>query len=81
MCGITCPRMALLARSGDAPTMFELLDGARKCGAYTEDAHIGEIRGLIYALFVQYVDDQTRARGPDPAVRAQAGATMVVCRP
>ncbi|MFB8310291.1 C39 family peptidase [Streptomyces sp. NPDC055961] len=57
MCGIACLRMALLARTGNAPTMFELLDGARKYGAYTEDADTGEIRGLIYAPFVQYVRD------------------------
>lgn len=57
MCGIACLRMALLARTGDAPTMFELLDGARKYGAYTEDPDTGTIRGLIYAPFVQYVLD------------------------
>ncbi|WP_434600125.1 C39 family peptidase [Streptomyces sp. A5-4] len=57
MCGIACLRMALLARTGDAPTMFELLDGARKYGAYTEDPDTGAIRGLIYAPFVQYVLD------------------------
>ena len=49
MRGIACLRMALLARTGEAPTMFELLDGARKFGAYTEDPDIGVIRGLIYA--------------------------------
>ena len=57
MCGIACLRMALLARTSDAPTMFQLLDGARKYGAYTEDAETGSIRGLIYAPFVQYVQD------------------------
>ncbi|MFF3359599.1 peptidase [Streptomyces sp. NPDC002917] len=57
MCGIACLRMALLARTGDAPTMFALLDGARKYGAYTENADTGAIRGLIYAPFVQYVED------------------------
>ncbi|MFF7243585.1 peptidase [Embleya sp. NPDC008237] len=57
MCGIACLRMALLARTGDAPTMFELLDGARKYGAYTEDPDTGAIRGLIYAPFVEYVQD------------------------
>ncbi|MEK0097727.1 peptidase [Streptomyces sp. A475] len=57
MCGIACLRMALLARTGEAPTMFELLDGARKYGAYTEDPDTGAIHGLIYAPFVQYVLD------------------------
>ncbi|MEU9072102.1 C39 family peptidase [Streptomyces sp. NPDC048306] len=57
MCGIACLRMALLARNGDAPTLFELLEGARKYGAYTEDADTGAIHGLIYAPFAQYVHD------------------------
>ncbi|MFD5780428.1 C39 family peptidase [Streptomyces sp. NPDC126933] len=57
MCGIACLRMALLARTGNAPTLFELLDGARKYGAYTENPDTGEIHGLIYAPFAQYVQD------------------------
>lgn len=57
MCGMACLRMALLARTGEAPTMFELLDGARKYGAYTEDVGTGAIHGLIYAPFAQYVLD------------------------
>ncbi|MFF0754614.1 C39 family peptidase [Streptomyces sp. NPDC004267] len=60
MCGIACLRMALLARTGDAPTLFALLDGARKYGAYTEDTDTGAIRGLIYAPFAQYVHDVHR---------------------
>ncbi|MDK9496144.1 C39 family peptidase [Streptomyces katrae] len=60
MCGMACLRMALLARTGAAPTLFELLDGARKYGAYTEDADTGTIRGLIYAPFAQYVQDVHR---------------------
>ncbi|MFF3859459.1 C39 family peptidase [Streptomyces sp. NPDC002209] len=57
MCGIACLRMALLARNSDAPSLFELLDGARKYGAYTEDPDTGAIHGLIYAPFAQYVRD------------------------
>lgn len=57
MCGIACLRMALLARTGNAPTLFELLDGARKYGAYTENPDTGTIHGLIYAPFAQYVQD------------------------
>ncbi|MFE3556909.1 C39 family peptidase [Streptomyces sp. NPDC059193] len=60
MCGIACLRMALLARTGDAPTLFELLDGARKYGAYTEHADTGAIHGLVYAPFAQYVGDVYR---------------------
>ena len=62
MCGIACLRMALLARDGNAPTLFELLDGARKYGAYTEDADTAAIRGLIYAPFARYVDEVHRLR-------------------
>ncbi|MFI6691422.1 peptidase [Streptomyces sp. NPDC050433] len=57
MCGIACLRMALLARTGNAPTLFELLGGARKYGAYTENLDTGTIHGLIYAPFAQYVQD------------------------
>ncbi|MFH7594409.1 C39 family peptidase [Streptomyces racemochromogenes] len=60
MCGIACLRMALLARDGHAPTPFELLDGARTYGAYTEDPDTGAIRGLIYAPFARYVQDVHR---------------------
>ncbi|MEU7389846.1 C39 family peptidase [Streptomyces tanashiensis] len=54
MCGIACLRMALLARTGTAPTLFELLDGARRYGAYTEDEDTGTIRGMIYAPAAVY---------------------------
>ncbi|MFD0418919.1 peptidase [Streptomyces sp. NPDC127108] len=53
LCGITCLRMAL---GPDAPSLFELRDGALKYGGYTEDAD-GTIRGLIYAPFAEYVRD------------------------
>ena len=55
ICGMACLRMVLLAREGQAPPLFDLLEGARKYGAYTEDPDSGVIRGLIYAPFVQYV--------------------------
>ncbi|MGA4838810.1 C39 family peptidase [Streptomyces sp. G45] len=51
LCGLTCLRMAL---GPHAPSLFELRDGALKYGAYTEDAD-GEIHGLVYAPFAQYV--------------------------
>ncbi|MFI6643645.1 peptidase [Streptomyces sp. NPDC050504] len=50
LCGVTCFQMAL---GPSAPSLFELRDGARKYGAYTEDAE-GNIRGLIYAPFAEY---------------------------
>ncbi|MFI5867237.1 C39 family peptidase [Streptomyces sp. NPDC051546] len=72
MCGIACLRMALLARTGDAPTLFDLLDGARKYGAYTEDADTGAIRGLIYAPFTQYVEEA------HPRLDAEVHPTLTV---
>jgi hypothetical protein len=53
LCGATCLRMAL---GPDAPSLFELRDGALKFGAYTVDAD-GEIHGMIYAPAVEYVRD------------------------
>ncbi|MFK0183102.1 C39 family peptidase [Streptomyces rubiginosohelvolus] len=53
LCGMTCLRMAL---GGDAPSLFELRDGALKYGAYTEDVD-GTIRGLVYAPFAEYVSE------------------------
>ncbi|MEI5097764.1 peptidase [Streptomyces sp. PmtG] len=55
LCGLTCLRMAL---GPDAPSLFELRDGALKYGAYTEDADDGTIRGLIYAPFAEYVREE-----------------------
>jgi hypothetical protein len=53
LCGATCLRMAL---GPDAPSLFELRDGALKFGAYTVDAD-GEIHGMVYAPAVEYVGD------------------------
>ncbi|MFD5702855.1 cysteine peptidase family C39 domain-containing protein [Streptomyces lasiicapitis] len=56
LCGIACFRMAL---GPDAPSLFELRDGALKYGAYTETAENagGVIHGLIYAPFAEYARD------------------------
>ncbi|MFM9493685.1 peptidase [Streptomyces galilaeus] len=55
MCGMACLRMALHHRDGDAPSLFALLTGARRYGAYTQQGD--EIKGLIYAPFARYVHD------------------------
>ncbi|MFE7837300.1 peptidase [Streptomyces sp. NPDC057474] len=55
ICGIACLRMALLHRSDDAPSLFTLLAGARRYGAYVQQDD--EIKGLIYAPFARYVED------------------------
>ncbi|MFJ5645855.1 peptidase [Streptomyces sp. NPDC093223] len=56
ICGIACLRMILLhqSESGHAPYLFTLLRGARRFGAYGQNAD-GTIKGLIYAPFTEYV--------------------------
>ena len=54
-CGMACLRMALLARDGAAPTLYELATGCAKYGAYTDEP--GRPRGLIYRPFAEYVRD------------------------
>jgi hypothetical protein len=53
MCGIACLATYLHHRNGHTPTLFDLLAGARKHGAYTIDPD-GTIHGLIYRPFAEY---------------------------
>ncbi|MFD7769848.1 peptidase [Streptomyces sp. NPDC059787] len=55
MCGVACLRMVLLHRDGNAATLFELLAGVRRYGAYVRQDD-GSIKGLIYTPFVRYVE-------------------------
>lgn len=55
-CGMACFRMALLARDGVAPTLYELATGCMEYGAYTDEP--GCPRGLIYRPFAQYARDK-----------------------
>ena len=55
-CGMACFRMALLARDGAAPTLYELAAGAMEYGAYTDEP--GRPRGLIYRPFAEYARDK-----------------------
>jgi hypothetical protein len=57
-CGMACLRMALLARDGAAPTLYELAVGSEKYGAYTDEP--GRPGGLIYRPFAAYAWDQHR---------------------
>ncbi|MEV3853125.1 C39 family peptidase [Streptomyces sp. NPDC050095] len=59
MCGIACLQMVLLHRDGEAPNLFQLLAGARHYRAYEKQPD-GTVKGLIYAPFVQYVEDSHR---------------------
>ncbi|MGP4051677.1 C39 family peptidase [Streptomyces sp. 2A115] len=56
MCGIACLRMALLHRDGQAPSLFQLLAGARQYGGYVKQDD-GTVKGLIYAPFATYAHD------------------------
>ncbi|MEU6783683.1 peptidase [Nonomuraea angiospora] len=53
-CGMACLHMALDHRDGHAPPLLELLRGCRDYGGYVEDDD-GQIKGLIYAPFADYV--------------------------
>jgi hypothetical protein len=55
-CGMACFRMALLARDGTAPSLYELAMGCVKYGAYTDEP--GRPRGLIYRPFAEYARDE-----------------------
>jgi len=55
-CGMACFRMALLARDGTAPTLYELAVGCMEYGAYTDEP--GRPRGLIYRPFAEYARDK-----------------------
>ncbi|MGH3125137.1 MAG: peptidase, partial [Streptosporangiaceae bacterium] len=55
-CGMACFRMALLARDGVAPALYELAVGCREYGAYTDEPD--RPRGLIYRPFAEYARDK-----------------------
>jgi hypothetical protein len=50
--------MALLARDGVAPTLYELAVGCREYGGYSDEP--GRPEGLIYQPFADYVRDKHR---------------------
>jgi hypothetical protein len=55
-CGMACFQMALSARDGVAPTLYELAMGSMEYGAYTDKP--GAPRGLIYRPFAEYARDK-----------------------
>ena len=55
-CGMASFRMALLARDGAAPSLYELALGSQEYGAYTDEP--GRPRGLIYRPFAEYAQDK-----------------------
>ncbi|HEX4093312.1 MAG TPA: C39 family peptidase [Trebonia sp.] len=55
-CGMACFRMALLARDGVAPSLYELAVGCAEYGAYVDGPD--KPRGLIYRPFAKYARDK-----------------------
>jgi hypothetical protein len=55
-CGMASFRMALLARDGAAPSLYELAMGCVEYGAYVDQP--GRPRGLIYRPFAEYARDK-----------------------
>jgi hypothetical protein len=55
-CGMASFRMALLARDGLAPSLYELAMGCQEYGAYVDEP--GRPRGLIYRPFAEYARDK-----------------------
>jgi hypothetical protein len=82
-CGMASFRMALLARDGSAPTLYELAMGCQEYGAYVDEP--GRPRGLIYRPFTQYAHDKHALRADvitdlDPArlmAELDAGALII----
>jgi hypothetical protein len=68
-CGMACFRMALVARDGVAPSLYELAVGCAEYGAYTDDP--GGPRGLIYRPFADYARDK---HGLEAEVITELGA-------
>ncbi|MGD0699488.1 MAG: C39 family peptidase [Trebonia sp.] len=83
-CGMASFRMALLARDGTAPTLYELAMGCQEYGAYTDEP--GGPRGLIYRPFAEYARDKHALRADvvtdlDPArliAELDAGRLVIV---
>ena len=77
-CGMACLRMALLARDGAAPSLYELAMGCEEYAAYGPN-------GLIYRPFAEYANDKHRLRadvltdlGPSRlAAEADAGRLVI----
>lgn len=61
-CGMACLRMALLARDGTAPTLYELAIGCLKYGAYTETEEPGRPSGLTTGLSPSTPETSTGCR-------------------
>jgi hypothetical protein len=55
VCGMACLKMILAARTGRVVPTLELARACTDYGGYTTDPHTGDIKGLVYVPFVQFV--------------------------
>jgi hypothetical protein len=61
LCGMACLKMALTARDGDAPSLFDLLGGCLSRGGYVHRSD-GTVGGLYYDPFVRFAAEQHSLR-------------------
>jgi hypothetical protein len=61
LCGMACLRMALIARDGDAPSLFTLLQGCLEYGGYVEEPG-GRVTGLLYRPFADFTRERYQLR-------------------
>jgi hypothetical protein len=57
VCGMVCLKMILAARTGQIVPTLTLARACTAYGGYAVDAGTGEIKGLIYAPFVRFIDE------------------------
>ncbi len=55
VCGMACLKMILAARTGRIVPTLELARACTAYGGYTVDSDTGDIKGLVYAPFVEFV--------------------------
>jgi len=60
-CGMACLRMALIARDGNAPTLYALFHAALKYGVYIQGSD-GTVGGLFYQPFTEFAADMYSLR-------------------
>src|SRR5947207_9056613 len=60
-CGMACLHMALTARDGTAPTLWDLLTGCLGHDGYIQHPD-GRVTGLIYQPFTEFARDRYQVR-------------------
>jgi hypothetical protein len=82
-CGMACLAMILKHRDGNTPSLYDLLTGSLRFGAY-QDQTGGTIRGMYYEPFAQYatavhgLTAQVHKHLPASAIRAELAAGHLI---